>query len=231
MTAAATGARPVRILIVDEEEGLAEVVSLAVGLEGWMPRVAPDAAAALAAVPEFDPDIVLLDMGLPDLPGTEVARRLRAAGFSAPIIFLTGRDSHEDRIAGYAAGADDYLTKPFGIEELIDHLQPVVRRLGLAPSSRRVGDLVVDESAGSAWRDGEYLPLNPLEFEVLRALVERAGSRQSVGELLRAAAVRGIRVPRELMHGLVERVRRIVNGERAALVHGDESTGWILAAA
>jgi two-component system, OmpR family, response regulator len=229
MTAPTTATRPVRILIVDEEEALADVVSLAVGFEGWMPRVASDGAAALAAASDFAPDIVLLDMTLPDMPGTDVARGLRAAGFAGQIVFLTGRDAHEDRLAGYAAGADDYVTKPFGVEELIDHLQPVVRRLGLAPSSRRVGDLVVDASAGAAWRDGEYLPLNPLEFEVLRTLVERAGSRQSIGELLRAAAVRGIRVPRELMHGLVERVLRVVNGDRSVLVRGDEFAGWVLA--
>ena len=231
MTTASTSTRPVRILIVDEEEPLTDIVSIAVGLEGWTARVAPDGASALAALDDFDPDIVLLDVGLPDLPGTEIASRMRSARATMPIIFLTGRAEHEDRIAGYAAGADDYVTKPFGIEELIDHLQPVVRRLGLAASSRRVGDLVIDESEGAAWRDGEYLPLAPLEFEVLRTLVEQAGSRLTVGQLLGAAAVRGIRVPREFVAGMVERVRRIVNGERRALVHGDETVGWVLAEA
>ncbi len=226
-----TVTRPVRILIVDEEEGLTDIVSIAVALEGWVSRVAPDGASALAAVDEFAPDMVLLDMGLPDMNGTEVARRLRANGATMPIIFLTGRDAHEDRVAGYASGADDYVTKPFGIEELIDHLQPIVRRLGLAPSSRRVADLVIDDAAGAAWRDGEYLPLSPLEYEVLRTLVERSGSRLGVGEFLRAAAVRGIRVPREYVLGLVEKVRRVVNGERRALVHGNESMGWMLAEA
>ena len=231
MTTASPSTRPVRILIVDEEEGLTDIVSIAVGLEGWTARVAADGASALAALDDFDPDIVLLDVGLPDMLGTEVASRMRAVRATMPIIFLTGRAEHEDRVAGFAAGADDYVTKPFGIEELIDHLQPVVRRLGLAASSRRVGDLVIDESVGAAWRDGEYLPLAPLEFEVLRTLVEQAGSRLSVGQLLRAAAVRGIRVPREFVAGMVERVRRVVNGERRALVHGDETIGWMLAEA
>ena len=226
-----TPIRPVRILIVDEEEGLTDIVSIAVGLEGWVSSVAVDGASALAALDEFDPDIVLLDIGLPDMQGTEVASRMRAARPTMPIIFLTGRAEHEDRIAGYAAGADDYVTKPFGIEELIDHLQPVVRRLGLAPSSRRVSDLIIDESEGAAWRDGEFLPLTPLEFEVLRTLVERAGSRQTIGQLLGAAAVRGIRVPYDLAAGMVERVRRVVNGERSALVHGDATVGWVLAEA
>ena len=228
MTAAA--ARSPRILIVDEDEPFTHVLTLGMQLEGWSVDVAPDGASALAAVAASEPDIVLLDVVLPDGLGTEVARTLRAAGRHMPIVFVTGRDTHEDRLAGYAAGGDDYVTKPFGIEELIDHLQPIVRRLGLAPTSRRVGDLVIDAD-GAAWRDGEFLPLTPLEFEMLRALVEEAGERVTIGQALRRAAARGIRIPIELAHGLMERVRRTVNGERGELVRGDETQGWMLAPA
>ena len=220
--------RPARILIVDEEEPLTHVLSLAIELEGWQPRVVATGTAAIAAMGEFDPDIVLLDMGLPDMPGTAVAEYLRAMGVATPIIFLTGRATPEDRLAGFAAGADDYVTKPFGLDEIVEHLQPVVRRLGLTPSSRRIADLVLDDATSQAWRDGHYLPLTPLEYEMLRALSEKTGTRMTAGQLLRATAVRGVRVPREFIHRMLDRVRTLVNADRTALVLGDDASGWML---
>lgn len=222
--------RPARILLVDEEEPLTHVLSMAVELEGWHARVAPSGASAIAAIAEFDPDIVLLDMGLPDMPGTQVAEYMRSFGITTPVIFLTGRATHEDRIAGFAAGADDYVTKPFGLDELVEHLQPIVRRLGLSPSSRRIGDLVLDDATSQVWRDGQFIPLTPLEFEMLRELADRPGTRMTVGQLLRATAARGVRVPREFIQRMLERVRTLINGDRSALVFGDDVSGWMLAA-
>jgi len=129
--------RSARILVVDEEEPLTHVLSLALSLEGWEVRVAPDGVSALAAVADFEPDIVLLDMMLPDTTGTDVVAALRAAGVTTPVVFLTGRATTEDRIAAYSAGADDYLTKPFGLEEVIERLRPMVDRLDLAATPQR----------------------------------------------------------------------------------------------
>ena len=129
--------RSVRILVVDEEEPLTHVLSLALSLEGWEVRVAPDGQFALAAVAEFAPDIVLLDMMLPDTSGTDVVAALRADGVTTPVIFLTGRAAIEDRIAAYVAGGDDYVTKPFGLEEIIERLRPLVEKLGLAAAGQR----------------------------------------------------------------------------------------------
>jgi two-component system OmpR family response regulator len=172
---------------------------------------------------------MLLDMMLPDALGTDVLATLRARGEALPVVFLTGRAEHEARVAGFAAGADGYVTKPFGLEEVVDHLYPIIRRLGLASTSRRVGDLVVDVAAGQAWRGDEFIPLTPLEFELLRELVERPGKRMSLGEMVRAVTARGIRIPRELAQRMLERMRTLVNGERSALVWGDDS-GWVLQA-
>lgn len=221
--------RAARILVVDEDESLTHLVSLALELEGWQVRVAPTGAEALEAIVAFQPDLVLLDMMLPDVQGTEVVSDLRERGVRIPVVFLTGRAEHEARAAGYAAGGDGYVTKPFGLDELVDHLYPIVRRLGLASTSRRVGDLVVDVAAGQAWRGDEYLPLTPLEFELLRELVERPGKRMTLGELLRAVTVRGIRVPREFAQRMLERMGRLVNGDRGVLLLGDDS-GWVLQA-
>lgn len=222
--------RPARILIVDEEEPLTHVLSLAIELEGWHARVAPTGSAAIAALADFHPDIVLLDMGLPDMPGIQVAEYMRSFGMLTPVIFLTGRATHEDRLAGFAAGADDYVTKPFGLDEIVDHLQPLVRKLGLAPSSRLIGDLVLDDATSQVWRAGQFIPLTPLEFEMLRELADRPGSRMTIGQLLRATAARGVRVPREFTQRMLERVRTLVNGDRTAVVFGDDATGWMLAA-
>jgi DNA-binding response OmpR family regulator len=216
---------------VDEEEPLTDLLTLALGLEGWTVRVASDGAAALTAVDEFEPDIVLLDIMLPDTSGTDVVASLRARGVRTPVVFLTGRATQEDRMAGYAAGGDEYLTKPFGLDEVVERLHPILRRLGLAPSSRRYADLVLDDSTGQVWRDTEHIPLTPLEFEMLRALVDDAESRMSLGQVLRALAVRGARVPREFAVRMLERMRSLVNSDRPPLVHSHADGSWMLAIA
>jgi two-component system, OmpR family, response regulator len=220
--------RAVRILVVDEEEALTTLVRIALELEGWQVRVAASAADALDAVAGFAPDIVLLDMDLPDGSGTDVVAAMRTGGSRAAVVFLTGRADHEHRAAAYAAGGDDYVTKPFGLEEVVDRLQPIVRRLGLAPTSRRLDDLVVDVSAGQVWRGDAAIALTPLEFELLRELVERPGTRLSVGQLVTGAARRGVRVPRDFVTRMLERLRDLVNADRRPLLWGDDA-GWMLA--
>ena len=217
--------RPVRILLVDEEETFTHVVRLALELEGWEVRVAHSAADALAD--RSRPDIVLLDMMLPDGLGTEVVAAMRRAGSRAVVVFVTGRAEHEQRTAAYAAGADAYLTKPFSLEEVVDHLQVVVRRLGLAPTSRVAGDLVLDLESGMAWRAGELLQLTSLEFEVLRELVEHRGTRRTTPDLVRAVTARGIRIPREFVTRMLDRIRTAVNGVGRPMLIGDDA-GWQL---
>ncbi len=225
-----TTTRAVRILVVDEEEPLTHVLRLALELEGWEVKVVPTGSGAITAVPEFEPDIVLLDMMLPDLRGTEVVAALRASGVTTPVVFLTGRASTDDRIAGYAAGADDYITKPFGLEEVVDHLRPLVRRLGLAPTSKVYADLVLDDSTAEVWRGDERIPLTPIEFEMLRALLEKHDSPLTLGQVLRELAVRGTRVPRELAQRMLDRMRTLVNSDGRPLVHMVGAGGWMLAA-
>lgn len=217
--------RPVRILLVDEEETLTDIVTMAFELEGWQVAVARTGADALADT--SDPDVILLDVALPDADGTEVLRGLRAAGSTATVLFLTGRATHDDRMAGYAAGADGYLTKPFGLEELVDQVAAVVRRLGLAPSSRRLGELLLDTEAGMAWRGGELLPLTPLEVEVLRDLIDNRGTPMTTGQLITGAARRGIRIPRELLGRMLDRIRALVTDAGAILQRTE--AGWMLA--
>lgn len=223
--------RAVRILVVDEEEPLTHVLGLALGLEGWEVQIAPDASSALEEIDRFRPDIVLLDIMLPDAVGTDVVAAMRAGGVRTPVVFLTGRASPEDRMAGYAAGGDAYITKPFGLEEVVEHLYPIVRRLGLAPTSRRYADLVLDDATAEVWRDDEQIPLTPIEFEMLRVLLENPDAPMSLGEVLRAMTLHGARVPRELGLPMLARMRGLVNGDRSPLVHLNGAGAWMVAIA
>jgi DNA-binding response OmpR family regulator len=221
----------VRILVVDEEEPLTHVLTLALELEDWVVQVVADGASVREAVASFEPHIILLDMMLPDTTGLEVVADLREIGVTTPVVFLTGRASDEDRIAAYAAGGDDYITKPFGLEEVVHRLAPIVRRLGLAPTSRRYSDLVLDDVTDEVWRGDERIILAPLEVEVLRALVASAEHPQSLLDVLRSVTARGARIPRELVVRMLERVRSIVNGTRAPLVHLIGADRWMIATA
>jgi DNA-binding response OmpR family regulator len=221
-----TTTRPLHILIVDEEGPITHVLRLGLELEGWRVSVAHSGADAIA----FDgrPDVVLLDMMLPDRLGTDVVASMRAAGSTAHVIFLTGRSDSEDRVAAYTAGGDDYVTKPFGVEEVVDRVHLASRRLGLAPDSLTVDDLVLDVQSGSAWRGDEYLALNPLEFELLRELVTRRGTVLSAGELVVAASGRNVHVPPAMAPRLLESARSSVNRSGAPLLFVDDDR-WVVA--
>jgi two-component system, OmpR family, response regulator len=223
--------RPVRILVVDEEEPLTHVVSLALALEGWKVEVARDGASALQHIRSSTPDLVLMDVTLPDMRGIDLVTQLRASGNTLPVVFLTGRASLEDRIEAFTAGGDDYITKPFSLDELVDRLAPIVRRLGLAATSRRFADLVLDDDTTEVWRCDERVTLTPLEYEMLHALFEQAGTAMTLGQVLRAVTVRGMRIPREIGVRMLEHMRATVNADRAPLVHITPAGGWMLATA
>lgn len=226
-----TTKRPARILVVDEEETLTHMLRMVLELEDWEVHVARDGAAARDAIWQFAPDIILLDMMLPDTTGTELLTSFRGDGIATPVIFLTGRATNEDRLAGYAAGADGYITKPFGLEEVVDHLQPFIRQLGLAPTSHRYADLVLDDATAEVWRDHERILLTPIEFELLRAMLDEPAQPKSLGHLLRSVTLRGARVPRDLAVKMLDRMRQLVNKDRTPLVQVDSSGGWTLALA
>jgi two-component system OmpR family response regulator len=217
---------PVHVLIVDEEEPITHVLRLGLELEGWTVSTVHSAADAIAFAGQ--PDIILLDMMLPDQLGTDVVAALRRNGSTAHVIFLTGRDDHEDRMSAYAAGGDDYLTKPFSVEEVVDRVDRATRRLGRAPESLRVDDLVLDVKSGRAWRGADMLSLASIEFELLRELVERRGTGLSAGELVSAVGHRDVRVPRELAQRALERTRDSVNAGGDPLLFARDGH-WLVA--
>ncbi len=166
---------PIRVLVVDDEPTLAEVLASVLRYEGWEVRTAADGSSAVRAAREFEPDAVVLDVMLPDFDGLEVLRRLRAISPRVCVLFLTARDAVEERVAGITAGGDDYVTKPFSLEEVLARLRGLLRRAGIARSAAgsmlEVGDLTMDEDAREVRRAGELIDLTATEFELLRYLM------------------------------------------------------------
>ena len=167
----APGSVGVRVLVVDDEASIADLVATALRYEGFDTLTAGDGHAALAAVESFRPDLVVLDIMLPDLDGFEVHRRLADRGVHVPVLFLTARDATEDKVRGLTIGADDYVTKPFSLEELVARIRAVLRRAqGTTPASERLvfEDLEMDEEAHEVYRAGHAVDLTPTEFALLR---------------------------------------------------------------
>jgi two-component system, OmpR family, response regulator len=163
-----------RILVVDDEPNIVDVVSMALRFHGYAVETAGTGADALSAVSAFRPDLIVLDVMLPDMEGFEVARRLGAERAGTPIVFLTARDAPEDKLRGLTTGGDDYVTKPFSLEELLARVRNILRRTGLAqPESSRLTfeDLELDEDAREVARAGEPVELTATEYRLLRYLM------------------------------------------------------------
>jgi two-component system OmpR family response regulator len=163
-----------RVLVVDDEPNLVEVVTMALRFQGFTVASAASGSEALAAVAGFKPHLIVLDVMLPDMEGFEVASRLGAQRAGVPIIFLTARDATEDKVRGLSGGGDDYMTKPFSLEELIARIRTILRRTGQAsPESARLvfEDLELDEESREVTRAGEPIELTATEYRLLRYLM------------------------------------------------------------
>jgi two-component system OmpR family response regulator len=181
-------ATPARILVVDDEPAITELLATALRYMGYQVTVAPTGFAALDAAATAAPDLVVLDVMLPDIDGFEVCRRLREARDFVPVIFLSARDSEDDRVTGFVRGGDDYVTKPFSLEELTLRIGALLRRVGRGavdqPTPRlRYRDLEMDEDRHQVWRAGREALLSPTEFRLLRYFLlnpERVLSKQQI---------------------------------------------------
>jgi two-component system, OmpR family, response regulator len=169
-----TAADSHRILVVDDEPNIADVVSMALRFQGFEVETAGTGTDAISAVTSFRPHLIVLDIMLPDMEGFDVAERLGAQRARVPIIFLTARDATDDKIRGLTLGGDDYVTKPFSLEELVARIRAILRRSGLAePESSRLTfeDLELDEDAHEVTRSGNHVDLTATEYRLLRYLM------------------------------------------------------------
>jgi two-component system OmpR family response regulator len=160
-----------RVLVVDDEPSIVDAVATSLRYEGFDVDEATTGRAALASAQAKAPDMIVLDIMLPDLDGLEVTRRLRADGIRVPILFLTARDALEDKVAGLTIGGDDYVTKPFSLAEIVARIHAILRRTGGEPerdSRLRFADLEMDEESHEVWRAGQLVQLTATEFSLLR---------------------------------------------------------------
>jgi two-component system, OmpR family, response regulator len=163
-----------RVLIVDDEPNIRDLLATSLRFAGYEIQTAANGAGAVAAVTESEPDIILLDVMLPDMNGFSVTKKLRSSGVQAPILFLTARDDVEDKITGLTVGGDDYLTKPFSLDEVVARIQAILRRTKTGEAESAVidaGAVVINQDAHEVTIEGKLVDLSPTEYKLLRFLV------------------------------------------------------------
>ena len=222
-----------RVLVVDDEAMLADLLSQALRHEGWETATASDGLDALAKAASFHPDVVILDVQMPRMDGLETLERLRAHDPHMPVLFLTARDAVADRVSGLRAGADDYVTKPFGLEEVVARIRAILRRtMGGEEEDAllRVGDLVIDEDAHEVTRAGIPIDLSPTEFKLLRYLVINAGRVVSKMQILDHVWEYDWDGEVAIVESYISYLRRklAVEGASGELIHTKRGVGYIL---
>jgi two-component system OmpR family response regulator len=223
---------PLRALVVDDEPMLQDLLSMALRYDGWEVRSASTGVAAVRAAKEFGPDVVLLDVMLPDFDGLEVLRRLRGHDPDVPVLFLTARDAVEDRIAGITAGGDDYVTKPFSLEEVVARLRGLVRRRGAlaaaSDSSLVVGDLVLDEDSHEVRRGDDLIELTATEFELLRYLMRNPKRVLSKAQILDRVWQYDFGGQGNIVELYISYLRRKIDKGREPMIHTLRGAGYML---
>lgn len=220
-----------RILVVDDEPYLADLVATALRYEGFETAIAASGARAIAMTDSFQPDLIVLDVMLPDVLGTEVCRRIRTAGSEVPVVFLTARDAAEDKIGGLTVGGDDYVTKPFSLEELIARVRAVLRRTTKSgPESNLLifSDLVLDLDAYEVRRDGALLDLTPTEFKLLRFLLANAGRVMTKRQILDHVWEYDFGGNDGVVQTYISYLRRKVDAIEPPLIHTVPRVGYVL---
>jgi two-component system, OmpR family, response regulator len=223
---------PVRVLVVDDETPLADLLSMALRYEGWQVRTEGDGASALRAARENRPDAVVLDVMLPDMDGLEVLARLRREAPDVPVLFLTAKDAVEDRIAGLTAGGDDYVTKPFSLEEVVARLRGLLRRSGAAAARHEslliVGDLVLNEDSHEVSRGGANIHLTATEFELLRYLMRNPRRVLSKAQILDRVWSYDFGGQANVVELYISYLRRKLDVGRPPMIHTRRGAGYLI---
>ncbi|MEO5609585.1 MAG: response regulator transcription factor [Ornithinibacter sp.] len=223
---------PVRVLVVDDEPNLTELLSMALRYEGWEVRSAGSGLAAVRAAKDFGPDVVVLDMMLPDFDGLEVLRRMRGDDPNVPVLFLTAKDAIEDRVAGLTAGGDDYVTKPFSLEEVVARLRALMRRTAVSTDASGsllvVGDLTMDEDSHEVTRGTDEIALTATEFELLRYLMRNPRRVLSKAQILDRVWNYDFGGQANVVELYISYLRKKIDAGREPMIHTMRGVGYVL---
>ena len=222
-----------RILVVDDENSISELIATSLKFVGFDVRTAASGAAALQIAQEFKPHALILDVMLPDQNGFEVCRQLRSEGHDVGVLFLTAKDSVEDKIAGLTIGGDDYVTKPFSLEELVARLRALLRRTGstaIAVDDERIrfADLELDEATHEVYRAANLVDLSPTEFLLLRYLMINADRVVSKAQILDHVWQYDFRGDMGIVETYVSYLRKKIDIYEPALIHTVRGVGYRL---
>jgi two-component system, OmpR family, response regulator TrcR len=223
---------PIRVLLVDDEPALTNLVKMALHYEGWTVEVAHNGREAVTKFDEVGPDVLVLDIMLPDVDGLQILQQIREADAYTPTLFLTARDSVMDRVTGLTAGADDYMTKPFSLEELVARLRGLLRRSNYlaAPAEEglKVGDLTLDGASHEVARAGKPISLTSTEFELLRFLMRNQGRALSRTEILDRVWNYDFAGRTSIVDLYISYLRKKIDAGREPMIHTVRGVGYML---
>jgi two-component system OmpR family response regulator len=220
-----------RLLVVEDEPNILELLSASLRFAGFDVDTATSGSAAVSAAKARRPDLVVLDVMLPDLNGFEVIRQMRADGSRTPVVFLTARDATDDKIRGLTLGGDDYVTKPFSLEELTARIRAVLRRTAggdQAPSRLRFADLELDEETHEVYRADRRVQLSPTEFKLLRYLMLNPNRVLSKAQILDHVWNYDFRGDDNIVESYISYLRRKIDADQPRLIHTLRGVGYVL---
>jgi two-component system OmpR family response regulator len=221
-----------RLLVVDDEPNIVELLSASLRYAGFEVVTAMNGADAVKAVERHRPDLVVLDVMLPDVDGFVVLRRLRSGSHPLPVVFLTARDANDDKVTGLTLGGDDYVTKPFSLEEVVARIRAVLRRTRATASGASarltVGDVELDEDSHQVWSGGREVQLSPTEFNLLRYLLLNAGRVVSKSQILDHVWSYDFDGDVNIVESYISYLRRKLDDGSEPLIHTVRGIGYVI---
>ena len=220
-----------RLLVVDDEPNIVELLSASLRFAGFEVATAANGLAALELARSFRPDLLVLDVMMPGLDGFGVVRRMRSEGSRTPVVFLTAKDATEDKVQGLTLGGDDYVTKPFSLEEVVARIRTVLRRVAASPQEQAhlsFADIELDEDTHEVWKAGELVPLSPTEFKLLRYFMQNTGRVLSKAQILDHVWHYDFGGEANVVESYVSYLRKKLDTTEPRLLHTLRGVGYML---
>jgi two-component system OmpR family response regulator len=220
-----------RLLVVDDEPNIVELLSASLRFAGFEVETAAGGLEAVETARTYRPDLLVLDVMMPGLDGFGVVRRLRQEGVRTPVVFLTAKDATEDKVTGLTLGGDDYVTKPFSLEEVVARIRAVLRRVSASPTSAThlaFADIELDEDTHEVWKDGVLVPLSPTEFKLLRYFMQNTGRVLSKAQILDHVWNYDFGGEANVVESYVSYLRRKIDTTEPRLLHTLRGVGYVL---